>query len=271
MKTGHFIWLTLLFIFSYIPSNAQINTFYDEHYQTRIAEYTFKNEKDIDRYFDELVGDSYMAGYTKTYTRITKSKKDLLYILAYGEQDCFFLFYYDKYEENYTLVTTSYFNNFYLSPRFHTITYTETSCCGESPLMGNVVLELNEEGATVKENYAIANLDIPESDIQYSELIQNKSWGIVQNEAYNLRIYPSVENKYPDSDDFYNYFSDNLFGKLKKNSNIKILGERYSEERKWYYVEVESQQLSTNYTLHAIHNESQNIRGWVSSNFITVL
>ncbi|EPH11519.1 hypothetical protein HX089_13595 [Myroides odoratimimus] len=271
MKTRQIIWFTLLSIFSFIHSKAQTNTFYDEYYENKIEEYTFKTEKDIDRYFDELVGDTYMAGYTKTYTRFTKSKKDLLYILAYGEQDCFFLFYYDKNEESYSLVTTSFFNYFYLSPRYRTITYTETSCCGESPLKGNVVLELNEKGVEIKENYAIVNLDIPESDIQKNELIHSTLWGVVQNEAYNLRLYPSVENKYPDSDEFYNYFADNLLGKLKKNSKIKIIGERYSEERKWYYVEVESKQLSTNYASHAIHNELQNIRGWVSSNFITTL
>ncbi|MDR0228075.1 MAG: hypothetical protein LBI72_03310 [Flavobacteriaceae bacterium] len=225
----------------------------------------------MDNHFKDITTGGYMMGYTKTYTNITEEKKDIMYVVGAGEQDSFYIFYYDQDEEVYTLVATSFSNNFYFSPRTKTITYSQTGCCGESPLKGNIVLQFNEDGATAIENYAIVTLDIPESDIQPSELNNNPKTGVIENDDYNLRLYPSMENKYPDSDTFYNYFNDNLLGKIKKQSKVKIIGQRNAENRIWYYVEVDPDNLSINHTEGVTHNPSQNIRGWVSSNFVSLI
>lgn len=254
-----------------INSYAQFDTFYDDHYDQFKRDYTFKTEKEMDDHFKNIVADGYMMGYTKTYTNITNNKKDVMYILGAGEQDSFYLFYYNEDDREYLLVTTAFHKEFYMSPRYKTITYTQRSCCGEGVLLGHVTLQLSEKGAAPIENYATVDLNIPESDIQVQELFGVFKCGLIQNDNYNLRIYPSVENKYPDSDNFYNYFSDNLLGKIKQNTRVKVIGQRDTENRTWYYVEVNPKNLPINLTEGITHNKSQNIRGWVSSNFITLL
>lgn len=265
----HTILLLILCSLSH-NSYAQFSTFYDDYYEQNKRQYTFETEEQIDQFFNQNIDGSYMTGLTKTYTNITKNKKDVMYILGAGEQDSFYIFYYDKDEELYTLVTSANYSNVYFSPRNKTITYTQTGCCGESVFQGNIVLQLDEDGAHQLENYAIVTLNIPESDIQIAEIYNLPKWGIVQNEDYNFRIYPSMGNKYPESDTFFTIFSDNLLGKIKKNSKIKLIGQRSAEDRTWYYVEVDPENLSVNHTEGSTHNSYQNIRGWVSSNFITL-
>ncbi|AUC75517.1 hypothetical protein [Olleya sp. Bg11-27] len=141
-------------------------------------------------------------------------------------------------------------------------------CCGESPFTSTRVFNFNADNIVIKENYVLFNstyeLISPEIYLSSTYIVK------VINNNYNVRFSPNIKEYSEDDAMFSCESKTNIIGKLKANSNIKVLAELIKENRTWLFVEIDSASLNTTTCNNPIDYEydNQKLRGWISNNFV---
>ncbi|MCS4239213.1 hypothetical protein M2306_000175 [Myroides gitamensis] len=275
MQNINRILFSLLLGFSTV-SYGQYNTYIessDEIIFNKIEEQNFETEVDLDQYVLRW-DDEKKEDYTKIYMNLTPEIKAIVYLYPWGETNFIYTFYLDKKSNDYTPVLFTNYSSSEIEARQKDITLTQNRCCGESVVRGKLTIHFNEEGISFIENYGVVDsynnvkhFEVPD----YSPYYSTVKWGIIQNEGYNLRSYPSME-KHQDEDfnSFFNANGEYTIAKIKKNTRVKILDTVDLEDRTWLYVEVNPENFSEDNVSAYLYNSDQNIRAWISANFVTL-
>lgn len=146
-------------------------------------------------------------------------------------------------------------------------------CCGESPFTSIRKYSLKDDRVFLIENYVLCNSNYDFVEPK-SILEETQRYNVtITTSDYNVRYSPNIK-AFKEEDSFFSCEENtNIIGKLKKNSNVKVLSMMKTKERNWLFVEINEQDLNTEKCDSPINYnyKNQKLRAWISDKFTSSL
>ena len=224
--------------------------------------------KEIELIEKNIKANSATKDFQKLETDLDNDKDlDYIYLYQCSEPKCIEV--YLNVNQKLEKVISEFCYDYYLFNNLKKdLVIKQNHCCGESPYTSNRVFNFYSDKISLKENYVIFNegYELLEPVLYLTSPYNVK----VLNNNYNVRFSPNIREYSEDESMFSCEPNTNIIGKLKVNSNPKVLSELIRENRIWLFIEIDSESLNSSLCNNPIDYEfkEQKLRGWISNNFV---